>query len=141
MAYSDHGYGSPPGRHRVFLQQAQDKLTLRRTVQVCLGSNTRRLPCGAPIFTVWRQQFMKHPGLNTPSSGKSLKPGAHSCRNSLQRREAQVPKSPHRTGHGWLMGAQSYESRISSFQVCVYLYTQEECQNYKKALILTMPVT
>jgi hypothetical protein len=35
--------------------------TLRRTVQVRLGSNTLRLPGGTPIFTVSRQQFMKHP--------------------------------------------------------------------------------
>jgi len=36
--------------------------TLRRTVQVRLGSNTMRLPGGTPIFTVSRHQFMKHPG-------------------------------------------------------------------------------
>ena len=36
---------------------------LRRTVQVRLGSDTLRLPGGTPIFTVSRQQFMKHPGL------------------------------------------------------------------------------
>ena len=36
--------------------------TLRRTVQVRLGSNTLRLPGGTAIFTVSRQQFMKHPG-------------------------------------------------------------------------------
>ena len=36
--------------------------TLRRTVQVRLGSNTLRLPGGTPIFTVSRLQFMKHPG-------------------------------------------------------------------------------
>ena len=36
--------------------------TLRRTVQVRLGSNTLRLPGGTPIFTVSRQQFMKHSG-------------------------------------------------------------------------------
>ncbi|MGD9035598.1 MAG: hypothetical protein PVF10_03495 [Syntrophobacterales bacterium] len=36
--------------------------TLRRTVQVRLGSNTLRLPGGSPIFTVWRQKFMKYPG-------------------------------------------------------------------------------
>ena len=36
--------------------------TLRRTVQVRLGSNTLWLPVGTPIFTVSRQQFMKHPG-------------------------------------------------------------------------------
>jgi hypothetical protein len=49
-------------RPRVFLRQAQDKLTLRRTVQVRLGSNTLRLPGGTPIFAVSRQQFMRHPG-------------------------------------------------------------------------------
>jgi hypothetical protein len=41
---------------------AQDKLTLRRTVQVRLGTNTLRLPGGTPIFVVSRQQFMKYPG-------------------------------------------------------------------------------
>jgi hypothetical protein len=41
---------------------AQDKLALRRTVQVRLKSNTLRLPGGKPIFTVSRQQFMKYPG-------------------------------------------------------------------------------
>jgi glycopeptide antibiotics resistance protein len=34
---ADHGYGRPSWRPRVFLRQAQDKLTLRRTVQVRLG--------------------------------------------------------------------------------------------------------
>jgi hypothetical protein len=48
MAYCDHGYGRPSGRPRVFLRQAQDKLTLRRTVQVRLGFNTLRLPGGTP---------------------------------------------------------------------------------------------
>jgi hypothetical protein len=36
--------------------------TLRRTVQVRLGSNTMRFPGGTSIFTVSRQQFIKHPG-------------------------------------------------------------------------------
>ena len=35
--------------------------TLRRTVQVRLGSNTLQLPGGTPIFTVSRQQFTEHP--------------------------------------------------------------------------------
>jgi hypothetical protein len=39
--------------------------TLRRTVQVRFGSITLRLPGGTPIFTVSRQQFMKHPGLES----------------------------------------------------------------------------
>ena len=37
MAYYDHGYGCPSVRPRVFLRQAQDRLPLRRTVQVRLG--------------------------------------------------------------------------------------------------------
>ena len=41
---------------------AQDKLTLRRTVQVRLGTNTLRLPGCTPIFMISRQQFMKYPG-------------------------------------------------------------------------------
>jgi hypothetical protein len=36
--------------------------TLRRTVQVRLGSNTLWLPGGTTIFTVSPQQFMKHSG-------------------------------------------------------------------------------
>ena len=36
--------------------------TLRRTVQVRLGSDPLRFPGGTPIFTVSPQQFMKHPG-------------------------------------------------------------------------------
>ncbi|MDH3775344.1 MAG: hypothetical protein OEV18_09575 [Deltaproteobacteria bacterium] len=46
----------------MFLRQAQDRLTLRRTVQVRFGTNTLRLPGGTPIFVVSRQQFMKYPG-------------------------------------------------------------------------------
>ena len=36
--------------------------TLRRTVQVRLGSNSLRLPGGTPIFKVSRRQFMKYAG-------------------------------------------------------------------------------
>ncbi|MGB6378743.1 MAG: hypothetical protein WBG24_18695 [Syntrophobacteria bacterium] len=36
--------------------------TLRRTVQVRLGSNPLRLPGGTPFSTVARQQFAKYPG-------------------------------------------------------------------------------
>jgi len=36
--------------------------SLRRTVQVRLGTNTLRLPGGTPIFVVSRQKFMKYPG-------------------------------------------------------------------------------
>ncbi|MDH3896470.1 MAG: hypothetical protein OEV18_03630, partial [Deltaproteobacteria bacterium] len=36
--------------------------SLRRTVQVRLGSNSLRLPGGTPIFVVSRHQFMKYPG-------------------------------------------------------------------------------
>ncbi|MDH3557154.1 MAG: hypothetical protein OES18_15010 [Deltaproteobacteria bacterium] len=35
--------------------------TLRRTVQVRLGTSTLRLPGGTPSFVVSRQQFMKYP--------------------------------------------------------------------------------
>jgi hypothetical protein len=44
MVYSDCGYGHPSGPARVFLRQAQDKLTLRRTVHVRLRCKTLRLP-------------------------------------------------------------------------------------------------
>jgi hypothetical protein len=54
----DHGYGRPSWRPRVFLRQAQDRLPLRRTVEVRLETNTLRLPGGTPIFVVSRQQFM-----------------------------------------------------------------------------------
>ncbi|MDH3556546.1 MAG: hypothetical protein OEU80_03770 [Deltaproteobacteria bacterium] len=37
--------------------------TLRRTVQVRLGSNPLWLPGGTPISTVSRRQFLKYPGL------------------------------------------------------------------------------
>ena len=36
--------------------------TLRRTLQVRLGSNTLRLPDCTPILMVSQQQFVKHPG-------------------------------------------------------------------------------
>jgi hypothetical protein len=36
--------------------------TLRRTVQVRLGTNPLWLPGGTPIVMVSRHQFMKHPG-------------------------------------------------------------------------------
>ncbi|MGW8207655.1 MAG: hypothetical protein ACWGO2_01490, partial [Syntrophobacteria bacterium] len=36
--------------------------TLRRIIQVRLGSNPLRLPCGTSIFTVSRRQFIKYPG-------------------------------------------------------------------------------
>ena len=40
----DRGYDRPSGRSRVFLRRAQDRLILRRTDQVRLGSNPLRLP-------------------------------------------------------------------------------------------------
>ncbi|MDH3557288.1 MAG: hypothetical protein OES18_15705 [Deltaproteobacteria bacterium] len=36
--------------------------SLRRTVQVRLGTNSLRFPGGTPIFAVSRRQFVKHPG-------------------------------------------------------------------------------
>ncbi|MGB6280090.1 MAG: hypothetical protein WBG91_07740 [Syntrophobacteria bacterium] len=36
--------------------------TLRRTVQVRLGSNPLRLPGGTPFSTVSPRQFVKYPG-------------------------------------------------------------------------------
>jgi hypothetical protein len=36
--------------------------TLRRTVEVRLGTNTLRLPGGTPICVVSRQQCIKYPG-------------------------------------------------------------------------------
>ncbi|MGB6382240.1 MAG: hypothetical protein WBG51_13790 [Syntrophobacteria bacterium] len=50
----------------MFLRQAQDRLPLRRTVQVRLGTNPAvprdELPGDTPIFAVSRLQFMKYPG-------------------------------------------------------------------------------
>ncbi|MGB5923074.1 MAG: hypothetical protein WBG24_04200 [Syntrophobacteria bacterium] len=46
----------------MFLRQAQDRLPLRRTVQVRLRSNPLRLPGGTSFSTVSRRQFMKDPG-------------------------------------------------------------------------------
>ncbi|MGB6377946.1 MAG: hypothetical protein WBG24_14620 [Syntrophobacteria bacterium] len=36
--------------------------TLRRTVQVRLGSNPLRLPGGTAVFTVSRHRYVKYPG-------------------------------------------------------------------------------
>ncbi|MGB7066992.1 MAG: hypothetical protein WBF55_17775 [Syntrophobacteria bacterium] len=47
---------------RDYARDRQDRLPLRRTVQVRLGSNTLRLPGGPPICVVSRQQFIKYPG-------------------------------------------------------------------------------
>ncbi|MGB7067233.1 MAG: hypothetical protein WBF55_18990 [Syntrophobacteria bacterium] len=46
----------------MFLRQAQDRLPLRRTVQVRLGTNTLRLSGGTPVFAVSQRQFMNYPG-------------------------------------------------------------------------------
>jgi hypothetical protein len=54
MAYCDHGSGVLPG--------VLGCRTLRRTVQVRLGSNTLRLRGGTSIFVVSLQQFMEHSG-------------------------------------------------------------------------------
>ncbi|MEE8316790.1 MAG: hypothetical protein V3R70_09595 [Syntrophobacteria bacterium] len=51
-----------PGVLGCSFDYAQDKLTLRRAVQVRLRPNILRLPGGTPIFTVSSRQFMKHPG-------------------------------------------------------------------------------
>ena len=45
----DRGYDRPSGRPRVFLRQAQDKLTVRRTVQLRLGSNPAVARDGYPV--------------------------------------------------------------------------------------------
>jgi hypothetical protein len=45
-----------------FLPGVLGRWSLRRTVQVRLGTNPLRLPGGTPIFAVSRHQFMKHPG-------------------------------------------------------------------------------
>jgi hypothetical protein len=51
-----------PGVLGCSFDYAQDKLPLRRTVQVRLGSNSLRLPGITSISTVSRQKFMKYPG-------------------------------------------------------------------------------
>jgi|GEM_PF-1061954 len=99
MTCCDHGYGRPSWRPRVFLRQAQDRRTLRRTVQVRLGipryrgtvarhaaqapalrvarpSSSRSLRSAqsrkrVPSFVVSRQQCIKYPG-SLIGSQKSL---------------------------------------------------------------------
>jgi hypothetical protein len=51
-----------PGVLGCSFDYAQDKLTLRRTVQVGLGSNPLRLPGGTLFSTLSRRQFVKYPG-------------------------------------------------------------------------------
>ncbi|MDH3558372.1 MAG: hypothetical protein OES18_21225 [Deltaproteobacteria bacterium] len=45
-----------------FLPGVLGPRTLRRTVQVRLGSKPLRLPGGKVIFTVSRHEFVNHPG-------------------------------------------------------------------------------
>ena len=47
--------------------------SLRRTVQVRLGTNTLRLPGGTSIFVVSRQEFLKPPGYQR-LKGQSCQP-------------------------------------------------------------------
>jgi hypothetical protein len=67
----DRGYGRPSGRPRVLLRQAQDKLTLRRTVKYASSPS----PCGCPardasacaargttIFTISRRRPVHNAG-------------------------------------------------------------------------------
>ena len=49
-------------RPRVFLRQAQDRLPLRRTVQVRLEFEPLRVPGGTLIFTVSRHRIIEYPG-------------------------------------------------------------------------------
>ncbi|MGB6379066.1 MAG: hypothetical protein WBG24_20330 [Syntrophobacteria bacterium] len=76
----DRGYGRPslravgstsrkPGVLGCSFGQAQDRLPLRRTVQVRLGSNPLWLPGGTPISTVSRRRFVKHPGQRLKQAG------------------------------------------------------------------------
>ncbi|MDH3554326.1 MAG: hypothetical protein OEU80_03535 [Deltaproteobacteria bacterium] len=53
----------------MFLRQAQDRLPLRRTVQVRLGTYTLWLPGCTPIFVVSRQQ-LKLPAAGCRESSK-----------------------------------------------------------------------
>jgi hypothetical protein len=68
-ASCDRGCGRPSGRPRAFLRMAQDKLTLRRTVQVRLGCESLRVPGGTTIFTVSPRRYMNNEGKRrTPMS-------------------------------------------------------------------------
>ena len=58
----DRGYGRPSARPRVFLRQAQDKLTLRRTEQVRLRSEPLWLPGGTTISTISRRRLVHNAG-------------------------------------------------------------------------------
>ncbi len=80
MTCCDRGYGHPSGRR-----------TLPRTLQVRLGSNPLQLLGGKPIFTVSRQQFMKHPELARISPAATAEMailpgvlGPHTLRRSVQ---------------------------------------------------------
>jgi hypothetical protein len=54
----DRGYGRPSGRPQVSGPATYHSGTPRIQSRGTAG----RLPGGTPIFTVSRQQFMKHPG-------------------------------------------------------------------------------
>jgi len=58
----DRGYGRPSGRPGVFLHQAQDKLTLRRTEQVRLRSEPLWMPGGPAIFTISLRRLVHNAG-------------------------------------------------------------------------------
>jgi len=68
--------------------------TLRRTVQVRLGTNTLWLPGGTPIFVVSRQQFMKYPGLKVLWSFGAY---SQSKKNAKLLEKYAMPKSPMET--------------------------------------------
>ena len=50
------------GRPRVFLRQAQDKLTLRRTEKVRLRFEPLRLPGGTTISTISQRRLVHNAG-------------------------------------------------------------------------------
>ncbi|MGB7064695.1 MAG: hypothetical protein WBF55_06050, partial [Syntrophobacteria bacterium] len=68
----DRGYGRPSLRAVGSTSRKPGVLgccTLRRTVQVRLGSNPLWLPGGTPISTVSRRRFVKHPGQRLKQAG------------------------------------------------------------------------
>ena len=67
MTCCDHRYGRPSWSPQVFLRQAQDRLPLRRTVKVRLGTNTLRLPGGTPIL------FALAPLRSVPQAGSQFR--------------------------------------------------------------------
>jgi len=85
----DRGYGRPSGRPRVFLRQAQDKLTLRRTDKYASGPSSAvprdGRPVGTTISTISLRRLVHYALRLTPftfSHSFKLRAGPHSVLSS-----------------------------------------------------------